>query len=294
MIFNPYIIKPLYKGREDTLRVLEMQKKVGDFEYPVNYIVNDGDINWQDIVDKHRGDTLTFNKINNISRAWNIGLEHALDGKCSHLVILSNDVVLPNKFLSMLAECMEKDNLDMASPSEIYPDDASKVITSWVESMSFEEYSKYCLQDISSFTYFKKLTLSCLLIRLQKNYKLFDESFKIYYSDLQFLIDNYYEDYQKHGGVAPIASCKELMYMHVRKASSTISTSARSIESLVDDLVSDAETYYNKHKHNWKEICAFTKTHLGLSIDSNLTPNGYFNKEHLRMFEIDYRIMDSL
>lgn len=302
MTFRPLLVKPLYKGREETKRVIALQKEVGDFEFPLLYIANDNDPEWSDILDHERGDRLILNPRNSLSSSWNMAFHKAREEFYSHLFVLSNDVVLPHKHLMALHRVMKSRCLDILSPEEAYLNRGESYGPNLLhlppeKYMTEKEYRLYSQEPIvqeDTFFIRNNIFFSCALFDLKKEYAPFDENMRIYYNDVDFTIQNYYYDYAVNMIKPAFGTCREIKYLHVRDTAHTISTSSRAIASLVDDLVSDAEVYYNKYKKNWVEVCQWTKLFTGLNIAGNLTPSGRFNAEALRTFEMDYKIMERL
>ena len=296
MTFNPLIIKPLYKAQKETLSILKMQSDLGELKYPIVYIANEMDTLWEKCLPLRECDELAFNDQNNLSRAWNIGMNIAKSNGYSHLIILSNDILVSNEILDKLAQIMDEKNLDVISPSELFINTVNKYLNKNIPTSSYLDYkNKHSIvSEKKDYKIRMNIYFSCTVIRLNREYAPFDENYKIYYSDVDFLLANYYEDFKKNGQIAKVGTCEDLFFLHIRDLASTISVKSRSIDDIVNDLVSDAEIYYNKYRHDWKAICQFVYIALGLRIESTLTPNGYFDKENFRRFETDFKILDAL
>ena len=149
-------------------------------------------------------DDLNDNRVNQIrnhsnigvAAANNIGIKKALEDKCSHILILNNDIEFPNSLFKDMLESIKKENCSMMTPKIMYHSDKDII---WYAGGGFKKSNGY-LPYHTGFNeniknnnyqslYVDYASTCCLLIKKDvfETIGYMDEKYFVYFDDTDFL-----------------------------------------------------------------------------------------------------------
>lgn len=149
-------------------------------------------------------DDLNDNRVNQIrnhsnigvAAANNIGIKKALEDKCSHILILNNDIEFPNSLFKDMLVSIKKENCSMMTPKIMYHSDKDII---WYAGGGFKKSNGY-LPYHSGFNeniknnnyqslYVDYASTCCLLIKKDvfETIGYMDEKYFVYFDDTDFL-----------------------------------------------------------------------------------------------------------
>ena len=149
-------------------------------------------------------DDLNDNRVNQIrnhsnigvAAANNIGIKKALEDKCSHILILNNDIEFPNSLFKDMLVSIKKENCSMITPKIMYHSDKDII---WYAGGGFKKSNGYLPyhtgfnENIKNNNY-KSLYVDyastcCLLIKKDvfETIGYMDEKYFVYFDDTDFL-----------------------------------------------------------------------------------------------------------
>ena len=149
-------------------------------------------------------DDLNDNRVNQIrnhsnigvAAANNIGIKKALEDKCSHILILNNDIEFPNSLFKDMLESIKKENCSMMTPKIMYHSDKDII---WYAGGGFKKSNGY-LPFHTGFNeniknnnyqslYVDYASTCCLLIKKDvfETIGYMDEKYFVYFDDTDFL-----------------------------------------------------------------------------------------------------------
>ena len=149
-------------------------------------------------------DDLNDNRVNQIrnhsnigvAAANNIGIKKALEDKCSHILILNNDIEFPNSLFKDMLVSIKKENCSMITPKIMYHSDKDII---WYAGGGFKKSNGY-LPYHTGFNeniknnnyqslYVDYASTCCLLIKKDvfETIGYMDEKYFVYFDDTDFL-----------------------------------------------------------------------------------------------------------
>ena len=149
-------------------------------------------------------DDLNDNRVNQIrnhsnigvAAANNIGIKKALEDKCSHILILNNDIEFPNSLFKDMLVSIKKENCSMMTPKIMYHSDKDII---WYAGGGFKKSNGY-LPFHTGFNeniknnnyqslYVDYASTCCLLIKKDvfETIGYMDEKYFVYFDDTDFL-----------------------------------------------------------------------------------------------------------
>lgn len=149
-------------------------------------------------------DDLNDNRVNQIrnhsnigvAAANNIGIKKALEDKCSHILILNNDIEFPNSLFKDMLVSIKKENCSMMTPKIMYHSDKDII---WYAGGGFKKSNGY-LPYHTGFNeniknnnyqslYVDYASTCCLLIKKDvfETIGYMDEKYFVYFDDTDFL-----------------------------------------------------------------------------------------------------------
>lgn len=149
-------------------------------------------------------DDLNDNRVNQIrnhsnigvAAANNIGIKKALEDKCSHILILNNDIEFPNSLFKDMLVSIKKENCSMMTPKIMYHSDKDII---WYAGGGFKKSNGY-LPYHTGFNeniknnnyqslYVNYASTCCLLIKKDvfETIGYMDEKYFVYFDDTDFL-----------------------------------------------------------------------------------------------------------
>ena len=149
-------------------------------------------------------DDLNDNRVNQIrnhsnigvAAANNIGIKKALEDKCSHILILNNDIEFPNTLFKDMLVSIKKENCSMITPKIMYHSDKDII---WYAGGGFKKSNGY-LPYHTAFNeniknnnyqslYVDYASTCCLLIKKDvfETIGYMDEKYFVYFDDTDFL-----------------------------------------------------------------------------------------------------------
>ena len=149
-------------------------------------------------------DDLNDNRVNQIrnhsnigvAAANNIGIKKALEDKCSHILILNNDIEFPNSLFKDMLVSIKKENCSMITPKIMYHSDKDII---WYAGGGFKKSNGY-LPFHTGFNeniknnnyqslYVDYASTCCLLIKKDvfETIGYMDEKYFVYFDDTDFL-----------------------------------------------------------------------------------------------------------
>ena len=190
-------------------------------------------------------DDLNDNRVNQIrnhsnigvAAANNIGIKKALEDKCSHILILNNDIEFPNSLFKDMLESIKKENCSMMTPKIMYHSDKDII---WYAGGGFKKSNGY-LPFHTGFNeniknnnyqslYVDYASTCCLLIKKDvfETIGYMDEKYFVYFDDTDFLFR------VKKEGVHKIYYDSQITLFH-------------KVGSLTKSLTKEFERYYRTH-----------------------------------------------
>lgn len=149
-------------------------------------------------------DDLNDNRVNQIrnhsnigvAAANNIGIKKALEDKCSHILILNNDIEFPNSLFKDMLVSIKKENCSMMTPKIMYHSDKDII---WYAGGGFKKSNGYLPYHIGfneniknnnyQSLYVDYASTCCLLIKKDvfETIGYMDEKYFVYFDDTDFL-----------------------------------------------------------------------------------------------------------
>ena len=190
-------------------------------------------------------DDLNDNRVNQIrnhsnigvAAANNIGIKKALEDKCSHILILNNDIEFPNTLFKDMLVSIKKENCSMMTPKIMYHSDKDII---WYAGGGFKKSNGY-LPYHTGFNeniknnnyqslYVDYASTCCLLIKKDvfETIGYMDEKYFVYFDDTDFLFR------VKKEGVHKIYYDSQITLFH-------------KVGSLTKSLTKEFERYYRTH-----------------------------------------------
>ena len=234
MIPKVFIIIVNWNGESDTLECLESLKNNDYPNYEVVIIDNGSKEKFQVSDPKIK---VIYNKKNlGFSGGSNVGIKYALENKADYILLLNNDTVVSNNFLSKMVKVAESDNNYGIIGPKIYFPDSKKIWfaggkINWLYNKGtmrgFNEidHNQYDKPEIQETDY---ITGCCALVKREVVEKigLMPEEYFLYYEDTDWSLSAQKHGYKcvfapeaviyHKGSKSTVAESSSYIYYHIR------------------------------------------------------------------------------
>lgn len=261
---------PLYKAEEVTEACLDyfVRQNPGIEIIPV---INDGNYKeWTKFFDKKEYPIprIIFNSKNNISSAWNKGIRQIFkdNPEDQYAMVISNDVLVPAITTQRLFfGCSEKRPLTCASV--MYESSLEEG-----EEFKKELSDRFILKREPSWC--NRKTFSCYVIERKffESSGGFDENFKIYWGDTDFVVRNYGYSYK-------METCEDALVCSIGRSSLRSPSEIDSeMEDFLDTITQDADFFFIKWKDSMEGVVHIINKHM--SFHFNMNQKGFDKKQY--------------
>jgi len=234
MIPKVFIIIVNWNNWTDTLECLESLKNNDYLNYKVVIIDNGSKEKFQISDSKVK---VIYNKENlGFSGGNNVGIKYALENKADYILLLNNDTIVSNNFLSKMVEIAEKDNkIGIVGPKIYFPDSKKIWFAGGKINWLYNKGIMKGFNEIDNGQYNKPeaqktdyITGCCALIKKEvlKKIGLMPEEYFLYYEDTDWSLKAQKQGYKcifvpsaiiwHKGSKSSVAESSSYIYYHIR------------------------------------------------------------------------------